>query len=410
MSSSVKGSDGGLVRPVELELTILMPCLNEAETIGVCIRKAQAFLARKGVAGEVVVADNGSTDESREIARQHGARLVNASTRGYGAALLGGIEAARGRYIVMGDADDSYDFSSLDEYLEQLRGGADLVMGNRFRGGIAPGSMPFIHRYLGNPALSFLGRLFFKIPVGDFHCGLRAFKTESIRSLRLQTTGMEFASEMVVRCALRGLRIVEVPTPLKPDGRSRAPHLKTWRDGWRHLKFLLMYSPRWLFFIPGFSMIAIGLLLAATLFFGPVKIFGGCHPGHRLVHLRLLPRYCRSAARVVRRSLTLLRGPRGISFAEYWLDDGAPPFHHRPACACWRAARRRRGCDVRLCSLRLGAEGIRPTSESFDPTRCAYRHDSDRYWLSGACNGFFAGNFRNPEEYVSRPSLEVSFC
>jgi glycosyltransferase involved in cell wall biosynthesis len=274
MSSSVEESDGGVVRPVELELTVLMPCLNEAETIGACIRKAQAFLARKGVAGEVLVADNGSTDKSPEIARQHGARLVNAATRGYGAALLGGIEAARGRYIVMGDADDSYDFSGIDEYLDQLRCGADLVMGNRFRGGIDPGAMPFIHRYLGNPALSFLGRLFFRIPVGDFHCGLRAFKTESIRSLRLQATGMEFASEMIVRSALRGLKIVEVPTPLKPDGRSRAPHLKTWRDGWRHLKFLLMYSPRWLFFIPGFSMIAIGLLLAATLFFGPVKVFG----------------------------------------------------------------------------------------------------------------------------------------
>ena len=274
MSSSVKGSDGGLVRPVELELTILMPCLNEAETIGVCIRKAQAFLARKGVAGEVVVADNGSTDESREIARQHGARLVNAPTRGYGAALLGGIEAAHGRYVVMGDADNSYDFSNLDEYLDQLRGGIDLVMGNRFQGGIAPGAMPFIHRYLGNPALSFLGRLFFKIPIGDFHCGLRGFNTEAIRSLRLQTTGMEFASEMIVRGAISGLKIVEVPTLLTPDGRSRAPHLKTWRDGWRHLKFLLMYSPRWLFFIPGFSMIAIGLLLAATLLWGPVKIFG----------------------------------------------------------------------------------------------------------------------------------------
>jgi glycosyltransferase involved in cell wall biosynthesis len=274
MISSPKQGDLGFVRPADLELTILMPCLNEVETIGTCIRKAQAFLARKGVAGEVLVSDNGSTDGSREMARRHGARLVHAPIRGYGGALLGGIEAARGRYVVMGDADDSYDFSNLDKYLDQLRGGADLVMGNRFLGGIHPGAMPFLHKYLGNPALSFLGRLFFKTPIGDFHCGLRAFKTESIRSLQLQTTGMEFASEMVVRSALCGLRIVEVPTPLKPDGRSRAPHLKTWRDGWRHLKFLLMYSPRWLFFIPGFSMIATGLLLAATLFFGPVKVFG----------------------------------------------------------------------------------------------------------------------------------------
>jgi glycosyltransferase involved in cell wall biosynthesis len=229
--------------------------------------------ARTGLAGEVLIGDNGSTDGSREIARQHGARLVSVPARGYGAALLGGIEAAYGRYIVMGDADDSYDFLSLDHFLDQLRGGADLVMGNRFQGGIAPGAMPFLHKYLGNPVLSFLGRLLFRIPVGDFHCGLRAFKTESIRSLRLQTTGMEFASEMVVRSALSGLRIVEVPAPLKCDGRSRAPHLKTWRDGWRHLKFLLMYSPRWLFFIPGFSLIAIGLVLAATLSWGPMEVF-----------------------------------------------------------------------------------------------------------------------------------------
>jgi glycosyltransferase involved in cell wall biosynthesis len=274
MSSAVEGSDVRPIRPPDLDLTILMPCLNEAETIGACIAKAQGFLDRKEVAGEVLIADNGSTDGSLEIARSYGARIVTVATRGYGAALLGGIEAARGRYIVMGDADDSYDFSRLDEYLDELRDGAELVMGNRFQGGIDPGAMPFTHRYFGNPVLSFLGRLFFKIPVGDFHCGLRAFRTESIRSLRLQTTGMEFASEMIVRSALRGLRIVEVPTPLRPDGRSRAPHLRTWRDGWRHLKFLLMYSPRWLFFIPGFIMIAVGLLLAATLFFGPVKLFG----------------------------------------------------------------------------------------------------------------------------------------
>ena len=273
MSSSLIQSDLGFVRPADLELTILMPCLNEAETIGTCIRKAQAFLARKGVAGEVLVSDNGSTDGSREIVRRHGARLVNAPIRGYGGALLGGIEAARGRYVVMGDADDSYDFSSLDEYLDQLRSGADLVMGNRFQGGIAPKAMPFLHRYFGNPALSFLGRLFFKVSVGDFHCGLRAFNAESIRNLELRATGMEFASEMVVRGALSGLRIVEVPALLKPDGRSRAPHLKTWRDGWRHLKFLLMHSPRWLFFIPGFTLIAIGLLLAMALSLGPIRIF-----------------------------------------------------------------------------------------------------------------------------------------
>ncbi|HEY9218257.1 MAG TPA: glycosyltransferase family 2 protein, partial [Phenylobacterium sp.] len=191
---------------------------------------------------------------------------------GYGAALLGGIAAAHGRYIIMGDADDSYDFASLDAYVERLRGGADLVMGNRFKGGIEPGAMPFLHKYLGNPVLSFLGRIFFKIPVGDFHCGLRGFSAAAIRRLRLQTTGMEFASEMVVRASINRLRIEEVPTTLRPDGRSRPPHLKTWRDGWRHLKFLLMYSPRWLFFYPGALISGLGLVLAAVLFPGPLQL------------------------------------------------------------------------------------------------------------------------------------------
>jgi glycosyltransferase involved in cell wall biosynthesis len=257
-----------------LELTILMPCLNEAETLATCIEKANGFLARTGVAGEVLIADNGSTDGSQAIARRLGGRVVDVSARGYGAALLGGIGAARGRYIIMGDADDSYDFSRLDPFLEQLRAGAGLVMGNRFRGGIEPGAMPWLHRYLGNPVLSFLGRVFFRIPVRDFHCGLRGFDAEVIRALGLTTTGMEFASEMVVRAALAGVRIEEAPTTLKPDGRSRPPHLRTWRDGWRHLKFLLMYSPRWLFFYPGALLIVLGALLAAILFAGPVRIGG----------------------------------------------------------------------------------------------------------------------------------------
>lgn len=259
-------SDGG-----DVELTILMPCLNEAETIVQCVGKANAFLAKSGISGEVLIADNGSTDGSQGLAEALGARVVPIPERGYGAALMGGIEAARGRFIVMGDADDSYDFSNLMPFVERLRDGADLVMGNRFKGGIQPGAMPVLHRYLGNPVLSFIGRLFFNIPVNDFHCGLRGFRTAAIRGLGLQTTGMEFASEMVVRSALGSLKIVEVPTTLSVDGRSRAPHLKTWRDGWRHLKFLLMYSPRWLFLVPGGFLVLLGLPLVAMLIRGPVR-------------------------------------------------------------------------------------------------------------------------------------------
>ncbi len=257
-----------------IELTILMPCLNEAETLEICITKALGYLERSGVVGEVLIADNGSTDGSQDISTRLGARVVPVEEKGYGAALLGGIAAARGRYIIMGDADDSYEFSDLQAYVTRLRDGADLVMGNRFQGGISSGAMPPLHRYLGNPVLSFIGRLFFKIKVGDFHCGLRGFNAESIRNLNLRTTGMEFASEMVVRCSLAGLRMEEVPTTLKPDGRSRPPHLRSWRDGWRHLKFLLMYNPRWLFFIPGTVLCAFGVLLSALLFLGPLQIGG----------------------------------------------------------------------------------------------------------------------------------------
>ncbi len=256
----------------EIELTILMPCLNEAETLAVCIEKAKRYLDQAGIVGEVVIADNGSSDGSQEIATRLGARVVPVPRRGYGAALQGGIEAAHGRYIIMGDADDSYDFSALDPFVQRLRGGADLVMGNRFEGGIEKGAMPFLHRYLGNPVLSFIGRLFFRLPTRDFHCGLRGFRAEAIRGLDLRTTGMEFASEMVVRAALANLNVDEVPTTLKPDGRSRPPHLRTWRDGWRHLKFLLVYNPRWLFFIPGTTLIASGILLAALLFLGPLHL------------------------------------------------------------------------------------------------------------------------------------------
>jgi hypothetical protein len=258
-----------------VELTVLMPCLNEAATLGACVAAAKSFLERVQVSGEILIADNGSTDGSQDIARSLHARVVDVQTRGYGAALLGGIAAARGRYVIMGDADYSYDFSKLDPFLAALRGGADLVMGNRFKGGIARGAMPALHRYVGNPVLSYMGRLFFRIPIGDFHCGLRGFRVDRLRELDLQTSGMEFASEMVVRSALSHFSIAEVPTTLRPDGRSRAPHLKTWRDGWRHLKFLLMYSPRWLFMVPGAALIVVGLLLALLVFPGPLRIVGG---------------------------------------------------------------------------------------------------------------------------------------
>lgn len=240
------------------ELTVLMPCLNEAETLETCIAKALAFFARCGVDGEVLIADNGSTDGSPDIARAAGARVVPVAERGYGAALKGGIAAARGRYVIMGDADDSYDFSALEGLLAELRNGTQLVMGNRFKGGIQPRAMPLLHRYLGNPVLSFLGRLFYRVPIGDFHCGLRGFSREAMRALHLETPGMEFASEMVVKSALHKLSIAEVPVTLAPDGRSRPPHLRTWRDGWRHLRFLLLFSPRWLFLIPGFLLLLLG--------------------------------------------------------------------------------------------------------------------------------------------------------
>ncbi|WP_324274262.1 glycosyltransferase family 2 protein [Blastococcus brunescens] len=256
------------------ELSIVLPCLNEAETLAVCIRKAQASLRSLGVDGEVIVADNGSTDGSQDIARAEGARVVDVPRKGYGAALRGGIEAAGGRYVLMGDADDSYALDDIGGFLEKLRGGADLVMGNRFQGGIAPGAMPFLHRYLGNPVLSRAGRLFFHIPVGDFHCGMRAFRRDRVLALGMQTEGMEFASEMVVRASLRGLRIEEVPTRLQPDGRSRAPHLRTWRDGWRHLRFLFAFSPRWFLLYPGLAMIAGGLLGLVLLAVDSVTIGG----------------------------------------------------------------------------------------------------------------------------------------
>lgn len=257
------------VPPVVVELSVILPCLDEAETLETCVRKAKASLERLGVVGEVVVADNGSTDGSQDIARNAGARVVDVPRRGYGAALMAGIEAATGEYVLMADADDSYDLENLGGFLTELRGGADLVMGNRFQGGIEPGAMPFLHKYLGNPVLSLLGRLFFKIPVGDFHCGIRAFRRDKLIELGLRTSGMEFASEMVVRASLADLDIREVPTTLRPDGRSRPPHLRTWRDGWRHLRFLLAFSPRWLLYYPSLLLQVVGLLGMVWLAVGP---------------------------------------------------------------------------------------------------------------------------------------------
>lgn len=254
------GSASASLADRSIELTILMPCLNEARTLTVCIAKARDFLEAAGVHGEVLVADNGSTDGSEALALSLGARVVDVPERGYGAALIAGIEAARGRFVVMGDADDSYDFEHLQPFVDALRDGSQLVMGNRFAGGIRPGAMPPLHRYLGNPVLSFIGRAFFKVPVRDFHCGLRGFERDAMLGLGLHCKGMEFASEMIVKAALGGLRIAEVPTTLSPDGRDRPPHLRSWRDGWRHLRFLLLFSPRWLFLYPGALLTTIALL------------------------------------------------------------------------------------------------------------------------------------------------------
>ena len=277
------GAARGGPRAQVCELTIVLPCLNEAETLAVCIRKARASMSRLGIEGEVVVADNGSTDGSQQIARDEGARVVPISTLGYGAALRGGIEEARGEFVLMADADDSYALDDIGAFVEALRGGADLVMGNRFQGGVAPGAMPALHRYVGNPVLSQIGRLFFRIPVGDFHCGIRAFRRTPVLALGSRTNGMEFASEMVVRASLAQLKIVEVPTTLRPDGRSRAPHLRTWRDGWRHLSFLLALSPRWLMVYPGLALLVLGGLGLVWLSFGTLTVGGVSFSVHTML-------------------------------------------------------------------------------------------------------------------------------
>ena len=289
MTSSLTTEEISLSRddyPVrqELELSVVMPCLNEAETVETCIVKALKSFEDIGLSGEVIIADNGSTDGSQEIATRAGARVVSVNDKGYGNALMGGIAAARGKYIIMGDADDSYDFSNLGPFVEKLRSGYDLVMGNRFSGGIGQGAMPPLHRYLGNPVLTGLGRMFFSSPCGDFHCGLRGFSRAAISRMDLRTTGMEFASEMVVKATLHNMRIAEVPTRLSRDGRSRPPHLRSWRDGWRHLRFLLLYSPRWLFLYPGLFLMLAGTLASGWLLMGPRIVEGVVFDVHTLLY------------------------------------------------------------------------------------------------------------------------------
>ena len=257
-----------------VEISIVMPCLNEAETLATCIQKAQRAIANERLAAEIIVADNGSTDGSQTIAQEHGARVVSVARKGYGSALIAGIDAAQGRFVIMGDADDSYDFTAIAPLVEKLRAGYDLVIGNRFQGGIESGAMPWSHRWVGNPVLTMISRIFFHTPVGDAHCGLRGFHKEAYVRMRLRATGMEFASEMVIKASLKGMRIAEVPVTLRPDGRSRPPHLRTWRDGWRHLRFMLLFSPRWLFLYPGLVLFAAGVLLSAVLVGGPVYVAG----------------------------------------------------------------------------------------------------------------------------------------
>jgi len=257
-----------------IEVSIVMPCLNEAETLARCIGHAQTAVKKGGYAAEIIVADNGSTDGSQRIARDLGATVIDVPRRGYGSALIGGIDAARGRFVVMGDADDSYDFEAIAPLIDKLREGYDLVVGNRFMGGIEPGAMPWSHRWVGNPALTLISRIFFNAPVGDTHCGLRALTKDAYERMRLRATGMEFASEMVIKASLKGMRITEVAVKLRPDGRSRPPHLRTWRDGWRHLRFMLLFSPRWLFLYPGLALFASGAILSALLISGPLHVAG----------------------------------------------------------------------------------------------------------------------------------------
>jgi glycosyltransferase involved in cell wall biosynthesis len=284
-----------------IEVSVVMPCLNEVETLETCIQKAQRAMEESQIAGEVVVADNGSTDGSIEIAERLGARVVRVAAKGYGNALMGGIAASAGKFIIMGDADDSYDFGDIPKFVAQLRQGSQLVMGNRFRGGIKPGAMPRLHQYFGNPGLTRIGRLFFRSPVGDFYCGLRGFRKDAYATLGLRTTGMEFATEMVVKATLLKLKIDEVPTTLSPDGRSRPPHLRTWRDGWRTLRFFLLYSPRWLFLYPGLALMIAGIALGLWLLPAPRTVGSVTFDVHTML-------YC---------AAMVLLGFQSISFAVF---------------------------------------------------------------------------------------------
>jgi glycosyltransferase involved in cell wall biosynthesis len=268
----------------EIEVSIVMPCLNEAEALPYCLEKAFSFLQKNNIGGEVVVVDNGSDDDSANIALSYGANVVKENIRGYGAAIMGGVKEARGQFIIIGDADDSYDFSDIMPFVIHLRQGADLVIGNRFGGGIQKHAMPFLHRYFGNPILSFLGRIFFHIPINDFHCGLRGIRKESFNQLNLKTTGMEFASEMIVKAALHNLTIKQSSIILYPDKRNRRSHLKTWQDGWRHLRFLLLYSPRWLFLIPGIALMILGIIGTIVLAIGPIELGNKKLDVHTLVY------------------------------------------------------------------------------------------------------------------------------
>ena len=259
-------------KPHAVEVSIVMPCLNEAETLASCIHKAQRAIEKDGLSAEIIVADNGSTDGSQVIAKELGARVVPVERKGYGSALIAGIDAAGGQFVIMGDADDSYDFTAIAPLIAKLREGYDLVVGNRFAGRIERGAMPWSHRWIGNPALTWISRIFFHTSVGDMHCGLRGFRKDAYEAMRLRAAGMEFASEMVIKASLKRMKIAEVPVTLRPDGRTRPPHLRTWRDGWRHLRFMLLFSPRWLFLYPGVVLLAAGVVLSLLLIPGPVRV------------------------------------------------------------------------------------------------------------------------------------------
>jgi hypothetical protein len=258
--------------PYGVEVSVVIPCLNEANSLAYCVDKANKAFQAAGLCGEVVVADNGSTDGSIQIAEERGARVIRVTERGYGVALRAGIAGARGPFIIMGDADDSYDFADVPRFVEKLREGNDIVMGNRFSGEIKPGAMPPLHKYLGNPGLTALLNTFFHAHIGDGYCGMRGFTRSLYDQLDLRSSGMEFALEMIIKSAQIGARIAEIPITLWPDKRGRAPHLRSFRDGWRSLRFMLLYAPNWLFLLPGAALVLAGLLLVFWLLPGPRQI------------------------------------------------------------------------------------------------------------------------------------------